>query len=189
MCFWLANTRKKIYNWLCNWVYDLVLKFCSEISEWKCMHFFPSSLCWWIRLFVYLNWVFFIFRPGSVLKFSRIALSLKRMQLGSKTDLTNNRLILEFSWWSLLRFLVVISARTKTFKKCSIVFLFCRHQFFKELVWGVLWSVLSMCTYILATWFSNIDILALSKQTDFPSIVYFSSSCFLLELVMKFFFE
>ena len=55
-----------------------------------------NSLCWWVELPPLLEWVFFSCLPGFRLKSSRIALSRKRLQFDSKSDLAMNGLILGF---------------------------------------------------------------------------------------------
>ena len=60
---------------------------------------------------------------------------------------------------------------------------------FQWLDWAIIWSALWMCLYILATWFSKIDLWALSMQTNFPSYVRASSSSFLLQRLLKYFID
>ena len=87
-------------------------------------------LYWWVQLPPLLNRVFFSCVSGFTLKFSRIALLRKRLQLDSKSDLTTNGLIVGFFRWEMASFVDFISVWTKICKNCSIVILFWRHQIF-----------------------------------------------------------
>ena len=88
---------EKTLNFLrCIHVLDLLLKYPSDINEGN-----------WLQLFFYfivlmgivasvIGMSFFSCGSGFILKFSRIALWRKRLQLDSKSDLTTNGLILGF---------------------------------------------------------------------------------------------
>ena len=78
----------------------------------------------------YWNGFFFSCVSGFRLKFSRIALLLKRLKLDAKSDLTTNGLILEFFCWKMDSCVDFISVWTKICKNCSIVILFWRPQIF-----------------------------------------------------------
>ena len=95
-CFWPAQTRKSLNFLRCIYVIDVVLKYGSDINEWN-----------WLQLFFYfialmgivapvIGMSFFSCASGFGLKFSRIALLRKRLQLDSKSELTTNGLILGF---------------------------------------------------------------------------------------------
>ena len=86
MCFWPAKTRKSLNFLRCIFVIDLVLKYGSDINEGN-----------WLQLLFYLivlmgivasviGMCFFSCVLGFRLKFSRIALLRKRLQLDSKSD-------------------------------------------------------------------------------------------------------
>ena len=127
MCFWPAKTRKSLNFLRCIHVIDLVLKYDSDINEenWLQLLFYLIVLMGIVASAIGLR--FFSYVSGFRLKFSRIALWRKRLQLDSKSDLTTNGLILGFFVGKWLHF---ISVWTKVCKNCSIVFLFWRHQFF-----------------------------------------------------------
>ena len=96
-CFWLAAKTRKSSNFLrCIHVFDLVLKYCSDINEGN-----------WLQLLLYfivlmgivasvIGMSFFICVSSFRLKFSRIVFLRKRLQLDSKTDLITNGLIFGF---------------------------------------------------------------------------------------------
>ena len=100
MCFWPAKTRKNLNFLRCLHVFDLVLKYCSEINEgnWLELLFYFFVLMGIVALVVGMS--FLIYVSGIRLRFSRIAMSRKRLQLESKTDLTTTalflRLLLEY---------------------------------------------------------------------------------------------
>ena len=77
----------------------------------------------------FLGLSFFICGSGFRLKFFRIALLLKRLQLDSKIDLSTIGLILEF-WLKYGFFVDFRSIWTEICKNCSSSFLFWRHLVF-----------------------------------------------------------
>ena len=77
-------------------VIDLVLKYGPYIHEGNWLQLFFASLYWLVWLRPLLEWVFFSCVSDFRLKFSRIALWRKRLQLNSKSDLVTNELILGF---------------------------------------------------------------------------------------------
>ena len=122
-CFWPAKTRKNLTFSRCIHLWDLVLKSCLEIHEgnWIQLPFVSAVLVKKVASFV----DFFVSVSGFRLKFSRIALLRKRLQLDSKNDLTRNGLILEFfvGIW-----LYLLTSWTEICMNCSSVLFFWRHQ-------------------------------------------------------------
>ena len=94
LCFWPAKTRKNLNFLRCLHVFDLVLKYCSEINEgnWLELLFYFFVLKGIVASVVGMSFFHLFFR----LKFFGIAVSGKRLQLESKTDLTTTTLFLEF---------------------------------------------------------------------------------------------
>ena len=89
---------EKTLNFLrCIHVFDLVLKYCSDINEgnWLQLLFYFIVLMGIVASVIGMSF-FFSYVSGFRLKFSRIALWRKRLQLDSKSDLTTNGLILGF---------------------------------------------------------------------------------------------
>ena len=87
----------KTLNFLrCKHVTDLVLKYCSDINEgnWLQLLFYFIVLMGTVGSVVGMS--FFSCVSGFRLKFSRIALLRKRLQLDFKSDLTTNGLIVGF---------------------------------------------------------------------------------------------
>ena len=140
MCFSPAKTWKNLKFLRCIHVFDLVLKYCSDINEgnWLDLLFLLPCIDGFSCLGSWI--VFFICASGFRLKFSRIALLRKRLQLDSKTDLITIGLIFFFCCY-MPRFVDFISAWTKICKNCSNIILFWRHQIFST-VWRVFLSVL-----------------------------------------------
>ena len=121
---------------------------------------------------------FFICLSGFRLKFSRIALLRKRLQLDSKSDLTTNGLILEFfvgvRIFLLTPYLHVLKFAWIARMCCS----FDDIKFFGWLVWGVFSSVLLFCPYFLVIGFCNLASWALAMHLYFPFYVRLSSSVY-----------
>ena len=143
MCFWPAKTRKSLNFLRCIYVIDLVLKYGSDINEGN----------WLQLLFYFIVWMgivasvigmcfFFSCVSGFRLKFSRIALLRKRLQLDSKSDLTTNGLILGFFVGKWLLSLTSYLYGVKSARNAQLLFFFDDINFFRCLVWGVFWSVL-----------------------------------------------
>ena len=120
------------------------------------------------------------------LKFSRIALWRKRLQLHPKSDLNTNGLILGYfeKWlFSLTSYLYGL----KFARYAQFFFLFWRHQLFSMFrLRGILVSS-SKLFYFLAMGFCKIKWWALGMQCNFPYYSFVSSSLFLLEVVVKLF--
>ena len=94
MCFWSAKCRKNFLR--CIHVIGLVLNYGSDINEgnWLQLLFYLIVLMGIVASVIGLS--FFSYVSGFRLKFFRIALLRKRLQLDSKSDLTTNGLILGF---------------------------------------------------------------------------------------------
>ena len=97
ICFWPANTRNDSNFMRCIHVFDLVLKFCSDLYEGIGI----QLLCYFVMLvrvvalFIRLS---FFSSVGQIfgLKFSRFAKLQIRLQLDAKTDLITNGMIFGF---------------------------------------------------------------------------------------------
>ena len=113
-------------------VIDLVLRYGSDINEgnWLQLLFYFIVLIGIVASVIGMSF-FFSCVAGFRLKFSRIALWRKRLQLDCKSDLTTNWLILGFlSENGFFRWLH-ICIDTEICKNCSIV-LFWRHQLLRS---------------------------------------------------------
>ena len=134
---------EKTLNFLrCIYVIDLVLKYDSDINEenWLQLLFYLIVLMGIVASVIGLS--FFSFVSGFRLKFSRIALWPKRLQLDSKSDLTTNGLILGFFVGKWVLWLTSYLYGLKFAKIAQLLFLLDDINFFRCLVWGVFWSVL-----------------------------------------------
>ena len=142
MCFWPAKTRKSLNFLRCIYVIELVLKYGSDINEgnWLQLLFHLIVLMGIVASAIGLS--FFSYVSGFRLKFSRIALWRKRLQLDSKSDLTTNGLILGFFVGKWLLWLTSYLYGLKFAKIAQLFFFFDDINFFRCLVWGVFWSVL-----------------------------------------------
>ena len=100
-------------------VIDLVPKYGSGISEenWLQLLFYFNALISTVASALVLS--FFSRVSGFRLKFPRIALLRKRLQLESKKDLSRNGLILRFLW-KMASFVDFISVWTEICKNCAI---------------------------------------------------------------------
>ena len=136
--FWSAKARKILnFSW-CIQVLDLVLKYCSGKNKGIWIDFF---FLFFLLLIKNVSWnaiCFFDLLYGSWLKFSSIALLVKRFQMRSKPVLNLNGLILFFfqrnmhflSSWYLhgLRFAM----------NAQMLFFFDELKSFQWSVWGLL---------------------------------------------------
>ena len=101
----------------------------------------------------YWNDFFLCCVSGFRLKFSRIALLRKRLQIDSKSDLTTNGL---FLWFSDGKWLLLPTSDLygiKFAKNAQLLFFFDDIKFLRCLVWGLFWSVRWKCFYFLAVGF------------------------------------
>ena len=96
MCFWPAKARKNLNFLRCIHVFDLVLKYCSDIIEGNWLQLLFHFIVLMGIVVSVIGMSFFISVSGFRLKFSRIAVSRKRLQLEPQTDLTTTALFLEF---------------------------------------------------------------------------------------------
>ena len=142
MCFWPAKTRKSLNFLRCIYVIDLVLKIGSDINEgnWLQLLFYFVVLMGIVASVIGIS--FFSCVSGFRLKFSRIALLRKRLQLDSKSDLTTNGLILGFFVRKWLLSLTSYLYGLKSARIARLLFFFDDIRFFRCLFWGVFWSVL-----------------------------------------------
>ena len=134
---------EKTLNFLrCIHVIDLVLKYGSDINEgnWLQLLFYFIVLMGTVASVIGMS--FFSCVSGFRLKFSRIALLRKRLQLDSKSDLTTNGLILGFFVGKWLLSLTSYLCGVKSARNAQLLFFFDDINFFRCLVWGVFWSVL-----------------------------------------------
>ena len=126
---------EKTLNFLrCIFVIDLVLKYGSDINEGN-----------WLQLFFYfivlmgivasvIGMFFFSCVSGSRLKFSRIALLRKRLQLDSKSNLTTNGLIFGFFGGKWILSLTSYLYGLKFARIAQLLFFFDDIKFFRCLV-------------------------------------------------------
>ena len=95
LCFWLGELSQNLNFLRCIHAFDLLLKFCSDLNEGIWLHFL---FCFIVLMNLVSSVVgMSFFHLCFKLKFSRIALLRKRLQLDSKTDLITNGL-----WFFLL---------------------------------------------------------------------------------------
>ena len=94
LCFWPVKTRKSLNFLRCIHVNDLVLNYGSDKNEgnWLQILFYFNVLMGIVASVTGMSFFSCVSRFG--LKFSRIALLRKRLQLDSKSDLTTKGLIL-----------------------------------------------------------------------------------------------
>ena len=142
LCFWPAKTRKSLNFLRCIYVIDLVLKYGSDMNEgnWLQLLFYFIVLMGIVASVIGMS--FFSCVSGFRLKFSRIALLRKRLQLDSKGDLTTNGLILRFFVGKWLLSLTSYLCGVKSARNAHLFFFFDDIKFFRCSVWGVFWSVL-----------------------------------------------
>ena len=134
---------EKTLNFLrCIHVIDLVLKYGSDINEgnWLQPLFYFIVLMGTVGFVVGMS--FFSYVLGFRLKFSRIALLRKRLQLDPKSDLTTNGLILGLFVGKWLLSLTSYLYRLKFARIAQLSFFTDDIKFFRCLVSGVFWSVL-----------------------------------------------
>ena len=137
-------------------VFDLMLKYGSDINEgnWLQLLFYFIVLMGIVASVVRMS--FFTCGSGFILKFSRIALWRKRLQLDCKSDLATNGLILGFFVGKLLLSSTSYLYGLKSARIAQLLVSF-DHISFRCLVWVAFWCVLQKCLNFLAIWFCNID--------------------------------
>ena len=122
------------------------------------------------------NEFFFICGSGCMLMFPNIALLLKRLHLGSESVFIMNGMILMFFVGMCILSLSSYLHALNYTRISHMSFLFDDLRTFKTMVSGFLWSVVSMCPYLLALRLSSIDWWALSvpsKITSFACSPFF----------------
>ena len=129
---------------------------------------------------------FFSYFSGFRLKFSRIALWRKRLQLDSGSDLTTNGLILGCFIEKWLLSLTSYLYGLKSAGIAQLLFFFDDMKFFRCLVWEVFWFVLQKCLYFLAIGFCKINWWALAMHCNFTSYVCASSLLALPQVMIDF---
>ena len=158
MCFWPTKTRKKHYFFEMHtclrpgaqiWFRHKWRKLVTASLLLPCIDAYGCLRYW--------NEFFFSCVSGFRLKFSRIALWRKRLQLDSKSDLTTNGLILGFFVGKWLLSLTSYLFGLKSARDVQLLVYFDDIKFFRCLGWGVFWSVLWKCFYFLAIGFCNMD--------------------------------
>ena len=140
-CFWPAQTRKNLKNLRCIHVFDLVLKYCSDINEgiWLQLLLYFIVMIDIAALVLGMSFLFWV--SGFKMKFSRVAMSRKRLKFESKTELTAIGLFLEIFVGVCLVSSISYLHGLKFALNCSIFIPLWRYQTF-SIVWGVLWSFL-----------------------------------------------
>ena len=130
MCFWPAKTGKNLKFLRCIHVFDLVLKYCSDINErnWLQLLFYFIVLMGTVASVIGMS--FFSCVSGFSMKFSRFALLRKRLQLHSKSALTTNGLILGFFFGKWPLWLTSYLYGTKSATIAQLLFFLWRHQIF-----------------------------------------------------------
>ena len=143
ICFWPAKTRKNLELFEMHTCHDLLLKYSSDINEgnWLQLLFYFIVLMGTVASVIGMSF-FFSCVSGFRLKFSRIALLRKRLQLDSKSDLTTNGLILGFFVGKWLLSLTSYLYKLKSAGIAQLLFLFDDMNFFRCSVWGAFGSVL-----------------------------------------------
>ena len=138
----LRKLEKTLTFLRCIHVLDLLLKYGGH--KWKelvtaslLLHCIGGYSC-----LCYLNEIFLSCVPGFRLKFSRIALWGKRLQLDSKSYLPTNGLILGFFVGKWILPLTCYQYGLQSGRIAQLLLFFDDFNFFQFLVWGVFWSVL-----------------------------------------------
>ena len=152
-----------------NW---LQLPFTSCIDGYSCLRYWS---------------VFFLgCVSGFRLKFPRIALLRKLLQLDSKSDSTTKELFLGFSVGKWLLLLTSDLYGLKFARNAQFLFFFDVIKFLRCLIWGVFWSVLQKVLYFLGIVYCNFNWQALGFQCNFNFFLFVSFS-FFSEVVLKIF--
>ena len=96
MCLWPAKTRKILEFFRYIHIFDLVLKYGSDINEGNWLQLLFYFIVFMGIVASVIGMSFFSCGSGFILKFSRIAFWWKRLQLDCRSDLVTNGLILRF---------------------------------------------------------------------------------------------
>ena len=143
MCFWPAKTRKLLEFFelhTCLWPGARIWfrhKWKKLVTASPLLHCIDWHSC--LR---YWNEFFLSCVSGFRLKFSRIALWWKSLQLDSRNDLATNGSILEFFVQKWLLSLTSYLCGPKSARIAQLLFVFDDISFFRCLVWDVFWFVL-----------------------------------------------
>ena len=143
MCFWPAKTRKTLEVFemhTCLWPGAQICfrhKWRKLVTASLLLHCIDWNSC--LR---YWNEFFLSCVSGFRLKFSRIALWWKRLQLDSRSDLATNGWILGFFVEKWLLSLTLYPYGLKSARIAHFSIVFDDIKFFRCLLWAVFWSVL-----------------------------------------------
>ena len=157
-CSWPAETRKNLELFemhICHWP-GAQIRFRQKWRKLVKASLLLRCIDWYSCL-SYWNEFFLSCVSGFRLKFSRIALLRKRVQLDSKSDLTTNGLVLGFFVKKRLLLLTQYLYGLKSARIAQLLFFFDDINFFRCFILVVIWSVLQKCLYFLAIWFCNTD--------------------------------
>ena len=145
-CLKCVSGMRRLENFLnflrCVHIFDLVLEHGSDINEgnWSPLLFYFIVLIGIVASVIVMS--FFSAVSGFRLKFSRIALWWKSLQLDSRNDLATNGSILGFFVQKGLPSLTSYLYGPKSARTAQLLFVFDDISFFRCLVWGVFWFVL-----------------------------------------------
>ena len=150
LCFWPAKTRENLNFLRWTHVFDLVLKFSSDINERN-----------WLKLLFYL--IFLLDMVASIIGMSFLSvfqvlgcIFLVLLCQGNVCKWNPKPFWPRLGFfgvfcWSMPNFVDLISAWTKVCMNCSIIILFWRHQFFRLFErYSVLFQI---CLYVLSIGF------------------------------------
>ena len=141
MCLLPGKTRKNLSFLSCTQDFDQMRKCYSDINEstWLQLLLYFIVMIHIAALILGMSFLFWI--SGFKLKFSRVAMSRKRLKFESKTELTAIGLFLEIFVGVCLVSSISYLHGLKFALNCSIFIPLWRYQTF-SIVWGVLWSFL-----------------------------------------------
>ena len=139
--FQICENLRKLKFLRCIHVLDMVLKCFSEINDRIGIDLFFHFAVMVFSAASFTGMSFFFCGLDFRLKFSRIAVLQKHLQMDSQSELTKNCCFWS-SCWTLLLFLDIISAYSDICNNCSFVFLLCWLKIFSIVFWEVVWSIL-----------------------------------------------
>ena len=142
-CLKCVSGRRRVEkNFLrCIHVIGLVLNYGSDINEGNWLQLLFYLIVLMVIVASVFGLSFFSYVSGFRLKFSRIALWRKRLQLDSKSDLTTNGLIFGFFVGKWILSSTSYLYGLKVARIAQLLFFFDDIKFFRCLVWGVFWYV------------------------------------------------
>ena len=130
MCFWPANSRKNLKFLRCIHVFDLVLKYCSDINEEKWLHLlFYFLVLIDIVASVFGMSIFYLCSRYQVWVILYCSVT-DGFAIGFQNWFDHDWVLFGDFYWTMRRFVDFIPAWTEIFMKWSVVFLFRRHQIF-----------------------------------------------------------